>query len=41
VTALTLSEDEIDGALKLGADSGMTSSDAFENAKGRFDIVLK
>lgn len=40
VTGLTLSEDEIEGALKLGADAGMTSADAFEKAQGRFDIVL-
>jgi hypothetical protein len=40
VTALVLSEDEVEGALALGAAEALTSSAAFEGAKGRFDVVL-
>ena len=40
VTALVMSEDEVEAALKLGASDATTSAAAFETAKGRFDVVL-
>ncbi|GBF94986.1 alcohol dehydrogenase [Raphidocelis subcapitata] len=40
VTALVLSDDEIEGALALGASDALTSAAAFEEAKGRFDVVV-